>query len=461
MRGDEDSLSVTDANTRDIRFMRKRFYKHGGFWISVLLTLLVTGLYVLSRPDVSMIRFLGILDILEAKTLDVRFALRGIRSPDPDIVIVAIDEKTEDTLGRWQSTGRQWLAELLAVLHQAGSRAIGFDLVLAEAEQGEQPFDDHLSAAIQRTENVILGVSFYSEPQRIAHLTDAQHTERSRLLRQKIPYPIISRTGGASTMLPVPHAFGVETPLPSFAEAAYSVGHTNMRVHLDGVVREVPLIVTYDGGYYPAFSLEVARASLPSSSSGLGYSIESFEGFVQAINLPNRRIPCNETGGLLIDYYGPAYTFPHFSLSDVLSHTIPLATFQDKIVIVGFTSFLAQDLHSTPFEVEQHSGPEIQATIVSNILNEQFLTRHGGQILLESLALCVLGFVLGAILPQRSLFIGLLITVLSILGVMALSYLFFVSYHVWFNLTYPTILCCVVYLAHAVLWGISVQQKSV
>ncbi len=38
---------------------------------------------------------------IEARTLDVRFRIRGPKKPDPSIVIVAIDEKSEDVLGRW------------------------------------------------------------------------------------------------------------------------------------------------------------------------------------------------------------------------------------------------------------------------------------------------------------------------------------------------------------------------
>src|SRR5271168_1174438 len=44
--------------------------------------------------------FLFLQDI-EQRTLDLRFAMRGRRDPDPRIVIVGIDEKTLQTIGSY------------------------------------------------------------------------------------------------------------------------------------------------------------------------------------------------------------------------------------------------------------------------------------------------------------------------------------------------------------------------
>lgn len=65
-----------------------------GFGISFLLSLAIVTVYVLSQPEFNLIRSRGILDIFEAKTLDLRFRLRGKRPLGDDIVIIAMDEKT-------------------------------------------------------------------------------------------------------------------------------------------------------------------------------------------------------------------------------------------------------------------------------------------------------------------------------------------------------------------------------
>ena len=111
-------------------------FKSTGFWISLGLSLAVLVSYVLSRPEINLIGSTGILEIIEAKTLDLRFLLRGKREPPGnEIVIIVVDEKTEDELGRWQSSGRRWIAQMVNKLHEGGAKVIGFDLTLAEPDE--------------------------------------------------------------------------------------------------------------------------------------------------------------------------------------------------------------------------------------------------------------------------------------------------------------------------------------
>ncbi len=59
-----------------------------GFWSSIGLSLLIRTLYLLSRPEINRIPMPGILEIIEAKTLDIRFRLRGKIDPGQEIVII-------------------------------------------------------------------------------------------------------------------------------------------------------------------------------------------------------------------------------------------------------------------------------------------------------------------------------------------------------------------------------------
>jgi hypothetical protein len=47
--------------------------KAAGFGISLLLSLVVAAVYVLAQPEFHLIRSAGLLDVIEAKTLDLRF----------------------------------------------------------------------------------------------------------------------------------------------------------------------------------------------------------------------------------------------------------------------------------------------------------------------------------------------------------------------------------------------------
>ena len=43
---------------------------------------------------------LNFLQVLEAKALDLRFTIRGVKKPGPSVVIATIDEKAVDKIGR-------------------------------------------------------------------------------------------------------------------------------------------------------------------------------------------------------------------------------------------------------------------------------------------------------------------------------------------------------------------------
>ena len=99
------------------RFVRRH---RAGLTISSCVCLLSLGLYFplyfVSHPN-PLLRFLY--DI-ELKTLDMRFRLRGKRAPRSPIVIVTIDQKSQDVLGHWPFP-RSRFAEALDVLKSAGA----------------------------------------------------------------------------------------------------------------------------------------------------------------------------------------------------------------------------------------------------------------------------------------------------------------------------------------------------
>jgi len=72
-------------------------------------------------------------------------------------------------------------------------------------------------------------------------------------------------------------------------------------------------------------------------------------------------------GGALIDFHGPAGTFPTYSFSDVLDGRVPDEALRGRIVVVGATDPLLQDIQTTPFGGGV-PGPEVQADAIATIL---------------------------------------------------------------------------------------------
>ncbi len=89
--------------------MHKRVYI--SFSIGLLITLAIALLMYLHFP---------LLEMLEEKLYDLRFKIRGKVAPPPYVVIIAIDDKSLEKLGRWPWS-RDKIARLTEILVRGGS----------------------------------------------------------------------------------------------------------------------------------------------------------------------------------------------------------------------------------------------------------------------------------------------------------------------------------------------------
>ena len=447
--------------------------------MSVILSLCIGGFYVLSHPEIRLLPPIEILEILEAKSFDLRLRLRGTLTPSDRIAIIAIDEKTEDELGRWQSAGRRWLAQAVDLLHQGGAKVIAFDFTLAEPDEGAVPeafetlksrywqgtlqpellksldeveqlydYDRLLTEAIQQAENVVLGMYFFFDRASAGHIDEARHATYQQAIGgakySTIRYP----AGTEHLPLNLLHAFGVEPNVPIFAEAAQGFGHFSLVPHHDGYIRRIPLLIEYGGDYYPSLDLEVCRAFLQPALPPIIYALsEKTSGSVEGIQMGDIHIPTDQQANLLINYYGPAQTFPYYSISDVIRGRVPPERFREKIVLVGFTGAIYQDVHSVPFQAETYPGVEVHATIIENILRRDFISRPGWTLVVDLLLILVLGVVLGLILQRARSFATVLTVLFCLLLVIIIAHSAFVFQKIWLNLSFPVLLVLLDYLS--------------
>ena len=69
--------------------------------------------------------------IAEGRATDLQFALRGPRPAHPDVVVVAVDEKSAQKYGLWPWP-RDLLARGIDRLREAGVKAVGLDMIFAD-----------------------------------------------------------------------------------------------------------------------------------------------------------------------------------------------------------------------------------------------------------------------------------------------------------------------------------------
>src|SRR5439155_17585580 len=236
-------------------------------------------------------------------------------------------------------------------------------------------------------------------------------------------------------VVPFIKAYAPESNLEMFTESAASSGYFTTMSDADGVVRWMPLIIQGGEDIFPPLALLCAWHYLGRPQLMVGAGRYGVEG----IQMGDRLIPTDEAGQLLINYLGPAKTFPHVSITDILSGKLASGTFTDKIVLIGSIAMGAHDLRSTPFTSLNplYPGVEIHATVIDNILTQHFITRPQWSKISDLLAIIILGVLIGIALPRLGALKGLLFATGLVLLHIFIARWLFVNAGLWLNIVYP------------------------
>ena len=358
--------------------------------VGLLVTLLMCSL-VYTKPYA--------LEILELQMIDLRFKTRGPLKPGPEVIIAVVDEKSQDTLGRWPWP-RSTMAKLINKLTEYNAFTIGFDIVFSESgddvynqavhlieqqlEEGglspeatadlrknfenQKTGDELFAESIKNHGNVVLGMLFHDSVD-IQHLSKEQieeglkNVERFSYKDYEVNNPKALEKINTEMSRPA-----VEGNLPIFADAAYQAGYFNLKPDDDGIMRHYPLILKSGDHYYAPFWLHMIANYLEKPNP----KFFDDENGVLNITAGDLKIPVDSRGRFLVNYYGGAQTFKHYPISDFLEDKVPPGEIDSTIVLIGATGKGIFDLRATPFE-RVYPGVEINATIIDNILQRNFL----------------------------------------------------------------------------------------
>jgi len=415
--------------------------------ISIIFLLLYYSVLLSERTSAAA----NVLRRFELSTVDTRFLIRqrlAKPSPDSRIVIVEIDQKAQETLGRWPFS-RKYFAEMLDVLREDGARTVGFDVTfpkpddsakpirdvrqgLLAQEKAGQPVDPKVIAELSRIEGqynvdqqfadsirrfgrVVLGNFFLMSPEEAKTLDKATIENYAQIIGD-FPFPQ-ARSGKSSQgqqsyvrmienydelgMAPVAAEANLKLLSGALAAAHGGTGFFNAIADPDGVVRKGVLALPFglspkksEWDLYASLDVQVVRSYLDLSNDRI---ILNFgENGIENIEFGSSDVvQPDDVGRVNINYRGPARTFPYVSIADVVNKNFPPGTFKDKIVFVGGSAVGIFDLRTTPFSAYNYPGVEIHANIVDNILNQRFLERETREFLLDVFFILLFGLPLG------------------------------------------------------------------
>ena len=378
--------------------------------INFMIGLMITGLFAL----LMVIKFYPF-ELLEERLYDYRFKLRGALPPPEEIVIAAIDEKSVERIGRWP-WGREKIAGLVKKLAEGGAEVIVLDIILSESEKS----DPLLGQAIHEAGNILLPVvfEFDKKPDRPDHEFLLNHAIRTIALPERF-----EQYAPISAKRPL-------VPVPEIIREAMALGHVNIFPDPDGVLRWEAMVIEYNGYLFPSIDLRTAAIYLGIPPEKV--ILEATDGVYLG---EKRYIPTDRYGRSLIPYYGPMYTFKHYSISDILYGMINPKLFQGKIVLVGATAVGIYDLRVTPYTAAM-AGVEKHASIIGSILQNRLLKTVPFSANLVFLLLT--GFLFTLLLIRLKATGAAIFTGVSIILVMGFGYYLFVQKGLWLQIAYPS-----------------------
>ena len=424
---------------------------------------IVIGLIVTSIFCIFFYTKTGFLETIELKSYDMRMRLFHPAKASEEIVIVAIDDESIAKLGRWPWP-RTRMAEVIKRISGAGAKVIGLNIIFSEPEEAsglsaietmEKKFselglasakgggeflgeiekikeelnrDAKLALSIEASRNVVLPVAF-----------DFGSGMQKTLGAEEIPAEV-AKAAIEGSPVPAPIASRMIWPIPRLSRAAVDMGHVNRFPDGDGVSRYDILVVDYGGKLYPSFPLTVAANFVGATKEDIWISPDG------EMFLKDQLLPANFNMQMLINYYGPPKTFPHYSFYDVLNDKIDQRAFKDKIVLIGPTGIGVADIEATPLS-PVFPGIERQATIISNILNHDFISKPVWAGLFGFGATLLFGILTAFLLPRLGAKMGAYIGG-GLVAAYTISIMFaYASYGLWLNLTYPMLILIFNYIA--------------
>lgn len=326
-------------------------------------------------------------------------------TPDDRVVIVAIDPKSLDEVGRFPWP-RSVHAQLIDRLTADGVRGIGMDVTMS-APSNDPNNDQQVATAIHRNGKVVLPV--FAEAVNL---------------------------GG-----PLQEAL----PVSTIAQSVAALGQVDVAKDSDERVRGAYLKAGLGSAYWP--SLALALLQLSHSAPDV---------------LPGLRDPAHNDASpylwmrdnyVLLRYAGPAGTFGSVSYVDVLNNRVPTNLLKDRWVLVGAIAEGLGDILQTP--ESPMPGVEYQANVLESLERGllvtplDFLRQFGLSAALLALPLLLYG------LPGIGRNWALLSTSVVLVLVACLALLR--SVYLW----WPPVSCLVVIAVEFVAWQLLMRDRGV
>ena len=387
--------------------LRKLLSKFGARWgVGLFLILLACSHAVGFIPS-------NTLERLDIFFYDLRVRVQQPKL-DPRVVIVDIDEKSLNEIGRWPWS-RNVFADIIDNLTDYYQvRAVGFDIQFSEpdlssgyttlealgktelkdvpgfetklAELKPQLDYDQRFAKALKGKPVVLG--YYLSP------------EQKKGVLPAPAFTTADLNGRALNSIPFK---GYDANIDVLQSAARGGGFFNADLDADGILRSTVLLARVDDKYYESLALATARVAMHGTSTlpvflkSAGRDYGALDSVLINAEPSPRRVPVEDFLKVQIDYRGTGGPqgggFRYVSATDVLHKRLEFQDLANRIMLIGTTAPGLNDLRATPM-LPEYPGVEAHANVIASILDGKFKQRPDYALAVDLLQILLVGIIL-------------------------------------------------------------------
>ncbi len=402
---------------------------------------------------------ISFLKTAQLKTLDERFEHRGVLNikDTSRVVIVDITNQSFEGLPNSFPFPRKYYARVLNNLFDAGAKAVGIDIVFDGPSR--IPGDDSVfAAALKKYQPVVL-----------AGHSDIDVSGRFKILKSEDFYNNF------------------------FIKSDSSIGIVFVGNDLDGVCRRYMPFNEFQIGedqykVVPSFGFAVL-------SEYLGFGNSTAADLDSCFQLGNICIPKFDNASMLINYPGPAGSFPTYDIYQVIDDSSfktrdelefgietdsyyilkEKGVFKNKIVLIGAEYPESGDLKPIPFSANKNVqsgnngyGVEIHAAAIETVIDRNFLVHSSHwfdfiEMFLGAFLIALTSFLFKSVHHSRMflvIFIPLLVTAIVIACSYEAGLILFEKERLVLNIVYPILAYCFSYVGTVVYQYVSERKQK-
>ena len=370
--------------------MKSFALKYKNYLSYVIILILLIFLKISNPSFIKSISFLS---------FDLYQKVLPLRKPSSEVIIIDIDEKSLAKFGQFP-WNRSVFAKILNNINDTNPKAIGFDVFFSEKDK--QSPDEIIKAYDIKSKNIIDELKsieshdeYFTKELKNSNsvLAVLGSTEKSYSEYKRKPKAKFLFKGGNANQFVYNYTNSIGS-LELLENNVKGLGSISFLDQTDGIIRSLPLIISFDKKIYPTMGLEMIRVG----SNQKNLLVDLDEVGIKKIIVRPHKISSDNNGLFWIRYKTPQKS-QYISASSVFDGNFDRSRFENKYVLVGASAQGLFDLVKTPLGIIM-PGVEVHANVIENILDKSYLIRNPEIYFLELLFTIILATII-FILSQK------------------------------------------------------------